>query len=29
VTWSGTVRAPLENADVFPKTESGHLSTWV
>jgi probable LLM family oxidoreductase len=29
VTWSGTVRAPLENAEVFPKTESGHLSTWV
>jgi probable LLM family oxidoreductase len=29
VTWSGTVRASLENADVFPKTESGHLTTWV
>ena len=29
VTWNGTVRAPLENADVFPKTESGRLSTWV
>jgi probable LLM family oxidoreductase len=29
VTWSGTMRAPLQNADVFPKTESGHLSTWV
>jgi probable LLM family oxidoreductase len=29
VTWSGTMRAPLENADVFPKTESGHLTTWV
>jgi alkanesulfonate monooxygenase SsuD/methylene tetrahydromethanopterin reductase-like flavin-dependent oxidoreductase (luciferase family) len=29
VTWSGTVRAPLENADVFPKTESGRLTTWV
>lgn len=29
VTWSGTKRAPLENADVFPKTESGRLSTWV
>ncbi|MFI6069764.1 LLM class flavin-dependent oxidoreductase [Micromonospora sp. NPDC051227] len=29
VTWSGTLRAPLENADVFPKTESGHLDTWV
>ncbi|WP_155368437.1 LLM class flavin-dependent oxidoreductase [Catellatospora vulcania] len=29
VTWSGTVRAPLRNADVFPKTASGRLSTWV
>ncbi len=29
VTWSGTTRAALENADVFPKTESGHLKTWV
>jgi probable LLM family oxidoreductase len=29
VTWNGTMRAPLENADVFPKTESGHLATWV
>jgi len=29
VTWSGTLRAPLDNADVFPKTESGRLSTWV
>ncbi|MFF4745093.1 LLM class flavin-dependent oxidoreductase [Streptomyces sp. NPDC047980] len=29
VTWSGTTRAPLDNADVFPKTESGHLGTWV
>src|SRR5260370_17790275 len=29
VTWSGTMRAPLKDADVFPKTESGHLSTWV
>jgi probable LLM family oxidoreductase len=29
VTWSGTTRAALENADVFPKTESGRLSTWV
>src|SRR5258707_1562581 len=29
VTWSGTVRAPLENADVFPKTEPGRLTTWV
>ncbi|MDX3075541.1 LLM class flavin-dependent oxidoreductase [Streptomyces sp. NPDC088354] len=29
VTWSGTTRAPLKDADVFPKTESGRLSTWV
>lgn len=29
VTWSGATRAPLENADVFPKTESGRLRTWV
>ncbi|TYC05145.1 LLM class flavin-dependent oxidoreductase [Micromonospora sp. WP24] len=29
VSWSGTVRAPLENADVFPKTDSGRLDTWV
>ena len=29
VTWSGTMRPPLEQADVFPKTESGRLSTWV
>ncbi|MBE2318613.1 LLM class flavin-dependent oxidoreductase [Solirubrobacter sp. CPCC 204708] len=29
VTWEGTTRAPLVNADVFPKTESGRLDTWV
>jgi alkanesulfonate monooxygenase SsuD/methylene tetrahydromethanopterin reductase-like flavin-dependent oxidoreductase (luciferase family) len=29
VTWSGSTRAALHDADVFPKTESGHLSTWV
>lgn len=29
VTWSGTMRAALHEADVFPKTESGKLSTWV
>ncbi|MEI3843463.1 MULTISPECIES: LLM class flavin-dependent oxidoreductase [unclassified Microbacterium] len=28
VTWSGTMRAPLENADVHPKTANG-LRTWV
>lgn len=29
VSWSGTKRESLENADVFPKTESGHLQTFV
>src|SRR4051794_5891877 len=29
VTWSGTVRAALEDVEVFPKTESGRLTTWV
>jgi probable LLM family oxidoreductase len=29
VTWQGTTRAPLHEADVFPKTDSGHLDTWV
>src|SRR3954470_16562381 len=29
VTWEGTKRAPLTDADVFPKTESGRLTTWV
>jgi probable LLM family oxidoreductase len=29
VTWSGTMRAALEDADVYPKTESGNLSTMV
>ncbi|MET7850140.1 LLM class flavin-dependent oxidoreductase [Streptomyces avermitilis] len=29
VTWKGTVRAPLENAEIFPPTESGHLTTWI
>src|SRR5215510_1629127 len=24
VTWKGSTRAALDNADVFPKTESGH-----
>ena len=28
VTWNGTTRAPLVNADVYPKTENG-LKTWV
>jgi probable LLM family oxidoreductase len=29
VTWSGDLRPPLDNADVFPKTGSGRLPTWV
>ncbi|TDC51087.1 LLM class flavin-dependent oxidoreductase [Jiangella ureilytica] len=29
VTWEGTTRAALENADVFPKTDSGRLTAWV
>jgi probable LLM family oxidoreductase len=29
VTWQGTTRAPLKNHDIFPKTESGTLKTWI
>src|SRR4051794_622732 len=29
VTWSGTSRAALQDAEVFPRTESGRLPTWV
>jgi probable LLM family oxidoreductase len=29
VTWEGTLRPALTDADVFPKTESGRLKTWV
>ena len=29
VTWEGTTRAPLHEADVFPKTASGRLETLV
>ncbi len=29
VTWNGTTRPGLSQADVFPKTESGRLDTWV
>jgi probable LLM family oxidoreductase len=29
VTWSGRLRAPLQNQDVFPKTENGSIPTWV
>ncbi|KAA0096052.1 LLM class flavin-dependent oxidoreductase [Mycolicibacterium sp. P1-18] len=29
VTWEGTTRSALHDADVYPKTESGRLNTWV
>ena len=29
VTWSGTYRTPLVDADVHPKTESGRLTAWI
>ncbi|MFD4407673.1 LLM class flavin-dependent oxidoreductase [Nocardia sp. NPDC058499] len=29
VTWEGTTRPALHDADVYPKTESGRLNTWV
>ncbi|WP_328936969.1 LLM class flavin-dependent oxidoreductase [Streptomyces tauricus] len=29
VTWEGSTRAALHEADVFPKTDSGRLNTWV
>ncbi len=29
VTWEGRTRKPLDAADVFPKTESGRMRTWV
>lgn len=29
VTWTGTMRPSLTNADVFPKTESGSIPTYV
>ncbi|SEL30751.1 LLM class flavin-dependent oxidoreductase [Streptacidiphilus jiangxiensis] len=29
VSWEGTTRAALHEADVYPKTESGRLTTWV
>lgn len=29
VSWTGRHRAPLVDADVYPKTESGRLPTWV
>ncbi|MEU0791222.1 LLM class flavin-dependent oxidoreductase [Amycolatopsis sp. NPDC005961] len=29
VSWQGKLRPSLEEADVYPKTESGRLTTWV
>ena len=29
VTWHGTIRSPLQNQSVHPKTESGRLATWI
>ncbi|HWD61794.1 MAG TPA: LLM class flavin-dependent oxidoreductase [Humibacter sp.] len=29
VTWSGSVRPPLTDQQVYPKTESGRLKAWV
>lgn len=29
VTWHGTTRPPLDNQSVYPKTESGRLTTWI
>ena len=29
VTWEGKLRPPLTNQSVYPKTEGGHLKTWI
>ncbi|MDH6180213.1 putative LLM family oxidoreductase [Microbacteriaceae bacterium SG_E_30_P1] len=29
VTWSGGLRAPLSEQNVYPRTEGGHIRTWV
>ncbi|MFI1442035.1 LLM class flavin-dependent oxidoreductase [Streptomyces fructofermentans] len=29
VTWKGSMRPSLDDIEVFPPTESGHLTTWV
>src|ERR1044072_5045957 len=29
VTWQGPRRAPLQSQSIYPKTESGHLPTWI
>ncbi len=29
VTWSGELRPPLAEQNVYPRTEGGHLKTWI
>jgi probable LLM family oxidoreductase len=29
ITWQGALRPPLNGQSVYPKTESGHLKTWI
>jgi probable LLM family oxidoreductase len=29
VTWSGSTRPPLTNQEVYPKTQGGHIKTWI
>ena len=29
VTWSGSFRTPLSEQNVYPRTEGGHIPTWV
>src|ERR1041384_667356 len=29
VTWQGALRPPLNDQSVYPKTQSGHLTTWI
>lgn len=29
ITWSGNTRAPLTGQEVYPKTESGRIKTWI
>ena len=29
VTWSGSLRAPLTEQHIYPKTESGRIPTWI
>lgn len=28
-TWSGTIRAPLDNQILYPRTETGRIPTWI